>query len=85
VRFDVSHQAWTTEPEEIGAETTNLPQVNQPSTTANELLHPNPNPKTNSTDDIQATNPATRARGEEDATNLKDFEPSDDAREIEMA
>ena len=85
MRFDVSHQAQTTEPEEIGAETTNLPQVNQPSTTANELLHPNPNPKTNSTDTIQATNPtisATRTREEEDASNLEDFNPSNDDGEI---
>jgi hypothetical protein len=79
VRFDVSHQARTTEPEEIGEEITNLPQVNQPSTTATKLLHPNPNPRTNSTDEIQATNPtisATRTQGEENATNLKAFDPS---------
>jgi hypothetical protein len=85
--FDVSHQAQSTEPEEMGAEIPNLPQVNQPITAANGLLQPNPNPKTNSTDAIQATNPtisATRTREEEDATNLEDFDPSDDDGEIEM-
>jgi hypothetical protein len=88
VRFDESHQARTTKPEEMGAEIPNLPQVNQPSTTANKLLQPNPNPKTNSMDAIQATNPtisATRTQEEEDATNLKDFVPSEDDGEIEMA
>jgi hypothetical protein len=73
VRFDVSHQAPTTEPEEMGAEIPYLLQVNQPSTAANGLLQPNPNPKTNSTDSIQATNPtisAMRTWEEEDTTNL---------------
>jgi hypothetical protein len=52
VRFDVSHQAWTAELEEMGAEIPSLPQVNQPITAANGLLQPNPNPKTKSTDAI---------------------------------
>jgi hypothetical protein len=88
VRFDVFHEARTTEPEEMGAEIPNLPQVNQPSTAANGLLQPNPNPKNNSTNAIQATNPtirATRTQEEEDTTNLKDFDPSDDDGEIKMA
>jgi hypothetical protein len=88
VWFDVSHQAQTTEPEEMGAEIANLPQANQPSTATNEVLQPNPNPKTDSTDAIQATNPtisATRTREEEDATRLEDYDPSDDDGEIEMA
>jgi hypothetical protein len=88
VRFDVSHQARITEPEEMGAEIPNLPQVNQPSTAANGLLQPNPNPKTNSIDAIQATNPtisATGTREEEDTTNLRDFDPSDNSGEIERA
>jgi hypothetical protein len=84
---DVSYQAPTTEPEEMGAEIPNLPQVNQPITAANRLLQTNPNPKTNSTDAIQATNPtisATRTREEQEATNLEDFDPSDDDGEIKM-
>jgi hypothetical protein len=88
VRFDTSHQTRTAKPEEMGAERRDLPQVNQPSTAANQLLQPNTNPKTNSTDAIQATSPtisATRTREEEDATNLKDFDPSDDDGEIQMA
>jgi hypothetical protein len=65
VPFDVSHQAWTIGPGEMGADIPDQPQVNQPSTVANKLLQPNPNPKTNSADAIQATNPtisATRTR-----------------------
>jgi hypothetical protein len=71
----------------MGVEIPNLPQVNQGITATNGLLQPNPNPKTNSTDVIQATNPtisATRTREEEDVTNLKDFDPLDDDGENEM-
>jgi hypothetical protein len=72
----------------MGAEIPNLPQVNQPNTAANQLLQPNPNPKTNSMDPIQATKPtisATRTQEEEDTTNLKAFDPSDNDGEIKMA
>jgi hypothetical protein len=87
-RFDTSHQAQFIEPEETGVELLNLPQTNQPSTTATKVPEPNPNSNSNSIGGIwtktllsvqrDLQRRTTQSPEEDNATNLEDYDPSND-------